>query len=135
MSGIVICNRIDCPGDSVPLVGTMLLPGKRFVVAVQRRFNVCEVLVSVARQIKLLPLDWHPWLPMKFVGVTESAGGLLITIVAVIVWLGTVVPVSLSDTVIRALIAPALACATFGATVIAVLCPGARVDCVGVMGI
>src|SRR5712692_11422859 len=99
LSGIVICNRIDCPGDSVPLVGMMLLPGKRFVVAVQRRFNVCEVLVSVARQIKLLPLDWQPWLPIRIVGVTESVGRVLITIVTATVWPGTVVPASLSDTV------------------------------------
>ncbi len=93
------------------------------------------MLVSVAMQIKLLPLDWQPWLPIRLVGVTESAGRVLITMVTVTVWLGTVVPASLSDTVIRALIAPALACVTTGATVIAVLCPGARVDCVGVMGI
>src|SRR5260370_41755891 len=54
LSGIVICTRIACPGDSVPLVGTMLLPGKRFVVTVPRRFTVCEGLVSVSMQIKSL---------------------------------------------------------------------------------
>src|SRR5713101_6394080 len=92
LSGIVIWTRIACPGDSAPFVGTMLLPGKRLVVAVQRRFDVNEVLVSVVMQIKLLPLDWQPWLPMRLVGVTESVGKVLITMVTATAWLGTVVP-------------------------------------------